>query len=369
MSLTTRCPACQTAFKVVPDQLRIAAGWVRCGQCHEVFDATAHMLLPGVAVARAAAPAVEAPDLPSDFGLTLLPEPEAEPVSQLDPVVPAAEEPRPNDPDTLNPPAQRVGIWSRFSELEHDLEVNPPTPLPGPDLETAELSALEPTLSSLPFEDAGEAEEMPALTTASETPTPIPAAPATPEPADVLHATPLAPPDNTAPSFVRQARRRAFWTTRPVRTGLWLSLGLLALLLAGQWAVLQRDELAARHPQLRPALTALCQPLRCSVQPHRQSDAIVIDGSGFHRIDAERFRFSMTLRNSTDWPVAMPAIELTLTDGSDTTLVRRVLRPQDLDAPVALGPRQEFEARRVLTLSSAARPQTIANYRLTAFYP
>jgi predicted Zn finger-like uncharacterized protein len=43
MSLITRCPACGTMFKVVPDQLRISEGWVRCGHCAEVFDASAHM--------------------------------------------------------------------------------------------------------------------------------------------------------------------------------------------------------------------------------------------------------------------------------------------------------------------------------------
>ncbi|MCB2069785.1 MAG: zinc-ribbon domain-containing protein, partial [Ottowia sp.] len=44
MSLITRCPACATMFKLVPDQLRISAGWVRCGQCGVVFDASAQML-------------------------------------------------------------------------------------------------------------------------------------------------------------------------------------------------------------------------------------------------------------------------------------------------------------------------------------
>jgi predicted Zn finger-like uncharacterized protein len=39
MSLVTRCPACGTSFRVVPDQLRISQGWVRCGQCAEIFDA------------------------------------------------------------------------------------------------------------------------------------------------------------------------------------------------------------------------------------------------------------------------------------------------------------------------------------------
>ncbi len=42
MRLITRCPACGTLFKVVPDQLRISEGWVRCGHCAEVFDATTH---------------------------------------------------------------------------------------------------------------------------------------------------------------------------------------------------------------------------------------------------------------------------------------------------------------------------------------
>ena len=44
MSLITRCPACQTLFKVVPDQLRISEGWARCGRCGEVFDASSQLL-------------------------------------------------------------------------------------------------------------------------------------------------------------------------------------------------------------------------------------------------------------------------------------------------------------------------------------
>src|SRR3990167_4634375 len=44
MSLITRCPACGTMFKVVTDQLKVAQGWVRCGHCVEVFDASTHLL-------------------------------------------------------------------------------------------------------------------------------------------------------------------------------------------------------------------------------------------------------------------------------------------------------------------------------------
>lgn len=41
----TRCPHCRTVFRVYPDQLAQARGWLRCGQCAEVFDSTG-LLVP-----------------------------------------------------------------------------------------------------------------------------------------------------------------------------------------------------------------------------------------------------------------------------------------------------------------------------------
>jgi len=38
MSLTTRCPTCGTAFRVLPAQLSARGGKVRCGRCNGVFD-------------------------------------------------------------------------------------------------------------------------------------------------------------------------------------------------------------------------------------------------------------------------------------------------------------------------------------------
>ena len=40
MTLATRCNACTTVFRVVRDQLRVSDGWVRCGRCNAVFNAT-----------------------------------------------------------------------------------------------------------------------------------------------------------------------------------------------------------------------------------------------------------------------------------------------------------------------------------------
>ncbi len=67
MSLATRCPACGTIFRVVQDQLKVSEGWVRCGQCHEVFHGIEALFDldsdPAVAARRAAARA--APTAPA----------------------------------------------------------------------------------------------------------------------------------------------------------------------------------------------------------------------------------------------------------------------------------------------------------------
>ena len=55
MALITRCPSCATLFKVVPDQLRISGGWVRCGQCKQIFDANKNLQSDEVTAAPAAA--------------------------------------------------------------------------------------------------------------------------------------------------------------------------------------------------------------------------------------------------------------------------------------------------------------------------
>ena len=44
MSWITRCPACGTTYKVVPDQVKMAQGWLRCGQCQHLFDSTGLVL-------------------------------------------------------------------------------------------------------------------------------------------------------------------------------------------------------------------------------------------------------------------------------------------------------------------------------------
>lgn len=47
MALATQCPHCSTSFRVVNDQLKLHAGLVRCGACHQTFNGIEYLIAPG----------------------------------------------------------------------------------------------------------------------------------------------------------------------------------------------------------------------------------------------------------------------------------------------------------------------------------
>ncbi|MFM0024172.1 DUF3426 domain-containing protein [Paraburkholderia azotifigens] len=55
MLLATRCPFCETVFRLQPEQLTLRRGLVRCGHCKEVFDASSSLfdVSDGVSVDKA----------------------------------------------------------------------------------------------------------------------------------------------------------------------------------------------------------------------------------------------------------------------------------------------------------------------------
>ena len=68
ITMITRCPRCDTAFRVTENQLQAREGQVRCGRCHSVFDARAALVPSGSGVApriRASSPISKAPESPS----------------------------------------------------------------------------------------------------------------------------------------------------------------------------------------------------------------------------------------------------------------------------------------------------------------
>ncbi|WP_254068108.1 DUF3426 domain-containing protein [Acidovorax sp. SRB_14] len=169
------------------------------------------------------------------------------------------------------------------------------------------------------------------------------------------------------PSFVRMARRKAFWRRPAVRVTLGLAGVALLCALVLQVVVQQRDAIAAARPQWRPFLQGLCAPLRCRVEAHRQIASVVVDSSSFNKLRGESYQFSLALKNRSHLVLAMPAVELTLTDAQDQPVLRRVLLPQDLGAPPVLPALGDWSAS--LQVHVALGNARIAGYRVLAFYP
>ena len=150
-----------------------------------------------------------------------------------------------------------------------------------------------------------------------------------------------------------------------------MALGALILValasLALQIAIQERDRLAATDARLRPMLLALCASLQCEIAPPRQIADLVIDSSSFNKARGDSYHLAVTMKNKAAIPLAMPAVELTLTDAQDQPMLRRVLLPADMGAPTELPAGGEWNASvSVIVTTGGAR---VAGYRLLAFYP
>lgn len=168
-------------------------------------------------------------------------------------------------------------------------------------------------------------------------------------------------------SFVRAARRKAFWRRPAVRATLGLVMMMLLGVLAVQVAVQERNRIAALDSRARPWLQQLCAQLGCTLAPQRQIADVVIDSSSFNKARGDSYQLALTVKSRAAIPLEMPAVELTLTDAQDQPVLRRVLMPADLAAPAELAARGEWSASvAVVVTSGAAR---VSGYRLLAFYP
>ena len=145
---------------------------------------------------------------------------------------------------------------------------------------------------------------------------------------------------------------------------------VLAITLVAQVAVHDRDRLAASSPALRSWLAAICAGINCTIGPPRRIDAIAIESSSFNQLRADTYRLQVTFKNQGAIDVALPALELTLTDGQERAVVRRVLTPGELgNIAGVIAPASEWSSSLALGVTDDALGARIAGYRLLAFYP
>lgn len=345
MSLITRCPTCETMFRVVPDQLRVSEGWVRCGQCAEIFDASQNMVAPAGSAADPAQPARTVPEPP------------------VPPVAPAVPPPqaRPQDAPVAGPPAQAA------STPPNHAAVAPAKPQASDRIVLTEPGTSEPIWADAPLTDP-----QTALMDAPE-----PAAHAvsghatarTDEPRAAAAMKPREVRDEQV-SFLQHKHKSSFWQNRTTRIVLWLLLLALLVGLAVQVFVSQRDRIAALAPSTRPMLLALCAWQGCAVSPLRQIESVVIDSSSFSRIRGDDYRLGFSLKNKASIQIAMPAIELALTDPQDQPVIRRVIHPAEFGAASdAIAGASAWNGTIALNVKPGANGERIAGYRLLAFYP
>ena len=308
--MKTRCPNCQTTFRVTPEQLKARAGKVRCGQCQTVFNALDSLLEE--AIAR--------PVGPQAMALPLTPPPAPS----------AADEPT-------------ADAWPAAPFFADDSP---------PEVE-AEPALAEPTVEAEPLSESA-AQEL-GRATGLIMPRETTAIPGYSKWAEGVMAAPVthAPEKASRWPFVAAAL-------------------LLALALAAQLIFRFRSEIAITLPSLRPALELLCRTVGADLPLPRHVELVSIETSDL-QTDPTRGNLlvlNATLRNRANYGQAYPSLELSLTDTQDAAIARRVFSPTEyLPAKTPAG--QAFAASSDLTvrLWIEAREINAAGYRLYVFYP
>lgn len=334
MALATTCPQCQTSFKVVPEQLKLRRGLVRCGVCQHVFSGIDHLRY--VSEPRPAPqPSSSLPPESGSSGLKtafFLPETIIGDTRSPSEWPPAASDDEPGSRHAQRP----------FDRADDD----------------------EPVASDAPAtEDESIGDDLLVIRRRSRNAGRA-AAPGSGEPdlAGVADDDPAATHDDFEPPT------RARPGSRQRRIA--IAIGALAVLLVLQFLVGARDLLAARMPAMRPLLAGLAAPLGLQVELPRAPGRITIESfeltaggtPGTYRLDT-------LLRNRASYRVQWPAIELTLTDAFGGVLASRVLLPADYLAGDQVEQGLAADAERSFTLAMAIDDVIPNGYRATLFYP
>jgi hypothetical protein len=176
------------------------------------------------------------------------------------------------------------------------------------------------------------------------------------------------------PAFVRAAENAERWHRPRVRASLAIAAALLLGLLTMQVAVQFRDSFAARWPQARPTLVAMCEWLGCEIRPLKRVAALSVDASGLSPAEGSdnSYRLLLTLHNRDQVELATPSVELSLTDSRGTLISRRTLDAADFrHAPdggllgASLPPGADTQIQAVF----AIRGQRVSGYTVELFYP
>ncbi len=401
MALATRCPHCQTTFRVAHDQLKLRAGLVRCGACKEIFNGVEHLLRPeetqqALASARpgpsppqagtgASAPQVKAfsssPQTPSGPGS---PQPPVD--------VPRTEEHEADNHTGLA--ADRENTVEPSMPAEKRVSSNEEIRMPPSDAAPADSNFVDPlqrmTLMDFTAFDTHDSKEESCDGASAEhisgTAKDLARNERAPNAEDEIS---LAIEDlqnkpwrrgatdsagkrgQTEPSFMAHARRQKRYG-KAMRIIMGAGSVFLFIAVLMQSAFVFRDAIAARLPQYRPVLTSLCAQLGCQVKLPAQIDKVSIESSELQSLPSlpNTFTLAALLRNQATTDQAWPYLELTLNDTNEKPVARKVFQPSDyLSSSQIECAGFPAQSEQQVKISFEMLQMKAAGYRLYLFYP
>ena len=93
---------------------------------------------------------------------------------------------------------------------------------------------------------------------------------------------------------------------------------------------------------------------------------MLVESTALTRATAQdAFVLSVTLRSRSELALALPSIELTLTDANGRLVARRALAPRDFSAAEVIAPHAETPLQVTLSTGAAA----VVGYTVEIFYP
>jgi predicted Zn finger-like uncharacterized protein len=282
----TRCPSCQTLFRVRAETLRVAQGQVRCGRCGAQFNA-----LNGLA---------EDPEtLATERNGALVETDKAAATS-------AAEQPAPDVPDA----APQEGTSGIADEAPDALDGRATGPVQTSNDDAAADSQITPQA----VDSEVEVDQVTTIAASSS----------------ILAETELA--KGLSASEIQEALLRDGPASSP--WGLRLAgMGAVLLLLTAlivQWMYMQRVPLYAQ-PEWRPVLQRLCAVLDCELPLPRQPEQVQILERAVreHPRVAKALLVDLTFISRARELIAYPIVELRLADVSGNRVMGRQFSPSE----------------------------------------
>ena len=141
-----------------------------------------------------------------------------------------------------------------------------------------------------------------------------------------------------------------------------------ACLLMGQVLLFHRDKMVAMNLSVGPVFKAVCLHLGCTVEWPKETDKVALDSINFRQLDANRFSFTLSVKNQAAYYLGTPTLELTLTNDEQGDVVRKVWFPNEMNLPAVLKPLRSQSVEMIFLVDESLAGK-INGYRALLFYP